>query len=476
MRQQAMPIIKDDIELPKQPPHNIEAEQALLGAILLNNDVLHRVTDIVEAGHFFDPLHGRIYKACARIIHSGQRATPVTLKPYFENEEPVGPLTVPQYLGRLASQGTGTLNAVSYADTIRNQSDRRSLIIIGEDVTASAYDAHIDCDVSDIIEEAEESLFKLGHGKITGNRQVDISEAVQNAIENLQDPTDNNLIKTGLHRLDEMFGGFRKGHLNILAARPAMGKSALAQSLSMSIAERGYGVAYFSLEMTHEEIAQRCIADLLYSGENSILYSDIANKSVPSHHMHRILEAGKRVTSIPLTIDDKRGITAPQLVAKARHIARAMEQQGNRLDIIVVDHLGLLKPSNAYRGNKTNEIGEISDALATLAKDLDVSVVALHQLNREVEKRNDKRPMLSDLRDSGNLEQDAHVVMFVYRAVYYLQNTKFDDDEKEIARLDLIERCRNEMEIIIAKQRGGECGTAHVNAFMGSNAIRNKVA
>lgn len=465
-----------DADVCKRVPHNIEAEQALLGAILINNDVLSIVTDLLEPGDFYDPLHGRIYKACARLIHSDQKATSVTLRTYFESEEPVGSLTVPQYLGRLVANAVGTFSVKSYAETIKRLSSLRSLILIGDDLANSSYDANIEVDVGDIIDDIEERLFKLQYGKQIGHRQLSIANAVREAIENLQDPNDNNLIPSGLKGINDKIGGYRKGYFIVLAGRPSMGKSALAQSESLKLARAGRGNAYFSLEMTHEEIAQRDIADMLYSGENSLTYAEIANKAVSEHHFHRILNAEKEFKSLPLVIDDKRGITAHQLVAKARQIARTMERRGNVLEVLFVDHIGLLKASSEYRGNKTNEMGEISNALATMAKDLNVCVVGLHQLNREVEKRADKRPTLADLRDSGNIEQDAHIVIFVYRGVYYLEKVKYDDHDKEIARLDLIEKMKNEMEVIIAKQRNGECGTVYVNAFMGSNAIRNKVA
>lgn len=467
------PAAQSAEDLPfRTAPHNIEAEQALLGAILVNNDAFDRVSMFLEPGHFYDPLHGRIFEICAKLIQAGKRTTPITLKTFFENEEPVGPLTVPQYLGRLAANATTIINAQEYGQTIYDLSIRRSLILIGEDIVNTAYDSPIDMPPASQIEEAEQRLFTVAEAKKYGAGFSAFSSALTDAIEMANEAykRDGGLSgrASGLKDLDGKMGGLQSSDLIVLAGRPAMGKTSLATNLAFNVArdmkqqaiEQGIpvdkygGVGFFSLEMSSEQLATRIIAE-----QSEISSEKIRRGMIDEHEFHELVRVSQELQELPLYIDDTGGISIAQLTARARKLKR---QHG--LGLIVVDYLQLLTGSSSKAAQgRVQEITEITTGLKALAKELEVPIIALSQLSRQVENRDDKRPQLADLRESGSIEQDADIVLFVFREEYYVQKNMPREDTPEFEQWQYeMERVHGLAEVIVAKQRHGATGAVKV--------------
>ena len=463
-------------ELPafRNAPHNIEAEQALLGAILVNNEALDRVSGFLEPLHFYDPLHAQIYETTAKLIQAGKLASPTTLKTFFEKLEPLGEMTVPQYLGRLVAQATTIINSEHYGRTIYDLAVRRQLIMIGEDIVNSAYDAPVDFPPKEQIADAEQRLYGLAETGKYGKGFETFSGALTLAIEmaNNAYQRDGGLsgIATGLHDLDQKMGGLQKSDLVILAGRPSMGKTALATNIAFNVAnsyrtERqangtdkvvdGAIVGFFSLEMSSEQLATRILAE-----QAEIPSEMIRRGKIDEGQFRRLREASARLAALPLYIDETGGITIAQLTARARKLKR---QRG--LGLLIVDYLQLLTGSGKRAAEgRVQEVTEITTGLKALAKELQVPVIALSQLSRQVEQREDKRPQLSDLRESGSIEQDADVVMFVFREEYYVQRaepsvTKPDDHLKWQAQMEAVHGLA---EVIIGKQRHGPTGTVRL--------------
>jgi len=465
----------DEASLPfREAPHNVEAEQALLGAILINNSAFDRVSAFLMPEHFFDPLHARIYETAGKLIQAGKHATPITLKTFFESEEPVGGLTVPQYLGRLAASAVSVLNAYDYGRMIYDLSIRRNLIIVGEDMVNTAYDSPVDMPPGAQIEEAEQRLFELAEKGKYGSGFMAFSTALTDAIEMASSAyeRDGHLsgLSTGLHDLDRTLGGLQKSDLVILAGRPSMGKTALATNIAFNVAKAhrseadaegnektvdGGIVGFFSLEMSAEQLATRIIAE-----QAEIPSEKIRRGAVTQDEFYRLVEVTKQMEHMPLYIDHTGGISVAQLAARARKLKR---QKG--LDLLVVDYVQLIAGSSKRASdNRVQEITEITTGLKALAKELDVPVLALSQLSRQVEQREDKRPQLSDLRESGSIEQDADVVMFVFREEYYVQRqepstTKVEEHQKWQDEMDQVQGIA---EVIIGKQRHGPTGTVRM--------------
>ncbi len=458
----------------RQPPHNLEAEQALLGAILVNNESLDRVSGFLQPGHFYDPLHARIYETLATLIHAGKVATPVTVKSFFENAEPIdGNTSVPQYLGRLAANATTIINAAEYGRTVYDLSTRRSLIVIGEDLVNTAYDSGVDQPPKTQIEEAESRLYGLAeqnkYGQGFESFQSALTTAINMANSAFQRAGHLSGASTGLSDLDHKLGGLQRSDLIILAGRPSMGKTALATNIAYNVAKAyksekapdgtetvtdGGIVGFFSLEMSSEQLATRILAE-----QAEISSEKIRRGMIDDHEFRRLAETAAEMSRIPLFIDQTGGITIAQLSARARKLKR---QHG--LDLLIVDYLQLLSGSKRGDGNRVQEITEITTGLKALAKELVVPIIALSQLSRQVENREDKRPQLSDLRESGSIEQDADVVMFVYREEYYLERIKPQEGSAEFAEwFTKAQAASGKAECIIGKQRHGPVGTVELS-------------
>jgi replicative DNA helicase len=454
-------------------PHNIEAEQALLGAILVNNEAFYRVSDFLEPGHFFEPLHQSIFDVGASLIRAGKVATPVTLKTFLPADLDIGGLNMSQYLARLAAEATTVINAGDYGRTIYDLAIRRSLIVIGEDMVNVAYDAPVDFAPQDQIEDAERRLYELAEtGKYDSGFQrfaSALTTAVDMAARAYQRDGKLSGLATGLTDIDRQMGGLQSSDLIILAGRPGMGKTALATNIAYNVAKHWHGevrpdgrthtvdggiVGFFSLEMSAEQLATRIISE-----QAGIPSYRIRRGEIDPSDFDRIAACAREMETIPLYIDETGGLSIAQLAARARRLKR---QRG--LDMLVIDYVQLLSGSSRRSNeNRVQEITEITTSLKALAKELNVPILALSQLSRQVESRDDKRPQLSDLRESGSIEQDADVVLFVFREEYYLKNREPRAGTEEHFKWQAdMEAVHGKAEVIIGKQRHGPTGSVQL--------------
>ena len=463
----------DDRPDEKEPPHSIEAEQSLLGAILVYSSAIGEVIGVVEPNHFFEPLHGRIFEAMLDFTGKGKPVTAVTLMSLFQAEPPIGELTVPQYLGRLASAATTIINVRAYAGVVRDHAMRREMIVLGETLSGAAWDHY--STVSDIGSKAVDTLTNILTAPKDGRKTTElVGDTALNLIARIRAGDMPDTVPTGISDFDRHLvgGGFQGGELIFGAARPGMGKSTFAPQIGLNQARAGYGVIYQSLEMSKDALTARCLSSLIYTETSPIPYSDISSFRVPEGQLYRLDEAQRLMDGIPLLIDDQGGLTVAEIAARARVIASRWRSKGVPLRGLIIDHLGKIKPSSRYAGQRVQEVGEISDTLMALAKELGIYVFALSQLSRKTEQRDNKRPELQDLRDSGCLEQDADKAIFFYREAYYHEIPE-DDPGKEAERLIKLEACWHKLEARIAKQRGGALRNINLFASMPNCAVRN---
>ncbi|MCM2502995.1 replicative DNA helicase [Aureimonas altamirensis] len=454
----------------REAPSNIEAEQALLGAILVNNDAYYIVHDFLKPDHFFEPLHREIFGKASEMIRMGKIANPVTIKTFLAANDKVGDITVAQYLARLAAEATTIINAADYGRGIYDLALRRSLIRIGEEMVNDAFDAPLDMEPKKQIEDSERKLFELAEtGRYDGGFQP-FSDAMALAIEmaGAAKDRDGGLsgISTGIREMDRRLGGLQPSDLVILAGRPAMGKTSLVTNIAFNIAnayepaeqadgsfkaKNGGVVAFFSLEMSAEQLATRIISE-----QSEVSSSKIRRGNITDAEYAKLVACTEMMQRAPLYIDQTGGISIAQLAARARRLKR---QRG--LDVMVIDYVQLMQGSSRRASeNRVQEITEITTGLKALAKELAVPIIALSQLSRQVESREDKRPQLADLRESGSIEQDADVVMFVYRDEYYLQSKEPKaGTEEHLKWQQAMNEARGKAEVIIAKQRHGPTGT-----------------
>jgi replicative DNA helicase len=454
----------------REAPNNIEAEQALLGAILVNNDAFYRVSDFLKASHFHEPLHRKIYEVLAEFIRMGKTANPVTVKTFLPSDQKVGDMTVAYYLARLAAEAVTVINAADYGRAIYDLATRRALITVGEDMVNIAYDAPVDMAPQEQIEDAERRLFELAEtGRYDGGFES-FTDAVKTAVDmaNAAYMRDGHLsgISTGFRDIDRRMGGLQPSDLIIVAGRPGMGKSSLATNIAFHIANsyepaqqadgsfkaaNGGVVGLFSLEMSSEQLATRIISE-----QTEIPSSKIRRGEITEADFDKLVACSQMMQKLPLYIDQTGGISIAQLAARARRLKR---QRG--LDVIIIDYVQLMTGSSRRASeNRVQEITEITTGLKALAKELNVPVIALSQLSRQVESRDDKRPQLSDLRESGSIEQDADVVLFVFREEYYLKNREPKPGTEEYFKWEAeMNETRGKAELIIAKQRHGPTGT-----------------
>src|SRR6187431_784985 len=454
----------------RNAPQNIEAEQAVLGAIIVNNEAFYRVSDFLEPRHFFEPIHQQLYELAGNLIRAGKIATPVTLKTFLPTDMDIGGLNASQYLARLAAEATTVINAADYGHTICDLSVRRNLISIGEDMVNVAFEAPVDFAPREQIEDAERKLYEIAEAGRFGAGFQRFAQALTTAVDMAARAyqRDGKLsgLATGLADMDRMMGGLQHSDLVILAGRPGMGKTALATNMAYNIAKTWRGevrpdgrmesvnggiVGFFSLEMSAEQLATRIISE-----QTEIPSYRIRRGEIDPSDFDRIAQIAREMESMPLFIDETGGLSISQLTARARRLKR---QRG--LDLLVIDYIQLMTGSSkkAQQG-RVQEVTEITTGLKALAKELNVPIVALSQLSRQVESRDDKRPQLSDLRESGSIEQDADVVLFVFREEYYLKNKEPRPGTEEYfkwqAEMDIV---TGKAELIIGKQRHGPTGT-----------------
>jgi replicative DNA helicase len=453
-------------------PHNIEAEQALLGAVLVNNEAYYRVSDFLLPEHFFEAVHQKVFELAGSLIRMNKVASPVTLKTFLPPDLDIGGLTASQYLARLAAEATTVINAEDYGRTIYDLAIRRSLIIIGSDMVNVAYDAPVDLAPRDQIEDTERRLYELAEvGRYDGGFQrfaTALTTAVEMAAHAYQREGKLSGLATGLNDVDRMMGGLQRSDLLILAGRPGMGKTALATNIAYNVAKAWAGevradgrmetinggiVGFFSLEMSAEQLATRILSE-----QSEVPSYRIRRGEIDPNDFDRIAGIARDMEEIPLYIDETGGLSIAQLAARARRLKR---QRG--LDLLVVDYIQLLQGSARKNDGRVQEVTEITTGLKALAKELNLPILALSQLSRQVESRDDKRPQLSDLRESGSIEQDADVVMFVFREEYYLKNKEprpgTEEHFKWQTEMDLV---HGKAELILGKQRHGPTGTVQL--------------
>ena len=437
-------------------PNNIEAEQSVIGSILVSNEIFDEINMIVNSKNFYDPMHQKIFSAIEKLIYSGTLANPITLKNYFENEK--DEINVPDYLVKITKFSTSSRQAIEYSKLIYDLFVKRELIKISENVIDSAKLNDLDKDGQSIIENFEKSLFDLAEKGSFSSSLVKFDEAMKMTIEMASSAYKNEEglvgVPTGLRDLDDRLGGLHKSDLLIIAGRPSMGKTALATNIAFHAAKkiqedgRKSTIAFFSLEMSSEQLSTRILAE-----QSRIKSNDIRRGRISEEQFDKFIETSKNISELPLYIDETPAISIAALSNRARRIKRLYG-----LDMVVVDYIQLMKASN-FREGRVQEISEITQGLKALAKELSVPVLALSQLSRAVESRDIKKPQLSDLRESGSIEQDADVVMFVYREAYYLEkleprpatveHAEWQSKMNEISTL---------AEIIIGKQRHGPTG------------------
>jgi replicative DNA helicase len=464
------PLLDGDSDDPglRTPPHNLEAEQALLGAILDDNQIFENACESLLPEHFFDPVNAHIFAAAGTLIERGQVADAVTLKTHLENDGALEDVGGTRYLARLLGSMVGRYNAAEYARIIRDLALRRELIAIGKEIVGRAYDPEMESDGGDQIEEAEQRLFELADTGRPESGFLDFATALKQAVDTadtaMKRDTHITGVTCGLRDLDGMLGGLHNSDLVVLAARPSMGKTALATKIAFSAAKafhdsggtEGAQVAFFSLEMSAEQLANRLLAE-----QAQVRSDKIRRGEITMDDFNRFVEVTRELSAVPLFIDETPALSVAALRSRARRMKR---QKG--LGLIVVDYLQLMQGS-ARSENRVQEISQITRGLESIAKELNLPVLALSQLSRAVEQRDPKIPQLSDLRESGTIEQDADVVMFIYREEYYLARSEpkrreGEADEKYMERIqqhkEQMATVHNEAEVHIAKQRHGPTG------------------
>ena len=446
-------LVKNEVN---ELPNNIEAEQSVIGSILISNEIFDELNIIINSKNFYDPMHQKIFSAIERLIYSGMLANPITLKNHFENEK--DELNVPDYLVKITKFSTSSRQAIEYSKLIYDLYVKRELIKISENVIDVAKLNDLENDGQSIIQNFEKSLFDLAEKGSFSSSLVKFDEAMKMTIEMAQVAYKNDEgivgVPTGLTDLDDRLGGLHKSDLLIIAGRPSMGKTALATNIAFNAAKkiqedgRKSTIAFFSLEMSSEQLSTRILAE-----QSRIRSNDIRRGRISEDQFDKFIETSKDIADLPLYIDETPAISIAALSNRARRIKRLYG-----LDMVVVDYIQLMRASNIKDG-RVQEISEITQGLKALAKELSVPVLALSQLSRAVEQRDDKKPQLSDLRESGSIEQDADVVMFVFREAYYIGRKEPQPNTVDHAEwLNKMNEVANRAEIIIGKQRHGPTG------------------
>jgi len=447
-------IVKDQF---KELPNNIEAEQAVIGSILVSNDIFDEISTLISSINFYDPMHQRIFEAIESLIYKGMLANPITLKNYFEDEK--DDLDVPEYLVKITKFSTSVRQAVEYSKIIYDMFVRRELIKISEQTIDSAKLNELDTNGQTIIENSERLLFDLAEKGSFNSSLVKFDEAMKQTIEMASAAYKNEEgivgVPTGLRDLDDKLGGLHQSDLIIIAGRPSMGKTSLATNIAFNAAQKlqesgkKSSIAFFSLEMSSEQLSTRIISE-----QARISSNDIRRGRISDEQFDKFLETSKNIAELPLYIDETPAISIAAMSNRARRIKRLFG-----LDMIVVDYIQLMRGTTYNKDGRVQEISQITQGLKAIAKELGVPVVALSQLSRQVEQRDDHKPQLADLRESGSIEQDADVVMFVYREGYYLQRKEPREATVEHAEWQAkMNEVAHLAQIIIGKQRHGPIG------------------
>ena len=452
-------LVSLDISKDEHVKKNIEAEQTILGSILANNEIFDEITDQLDESYFFDPIHQKIYKIIANLISKGLLANPVTIKNFFNSKEELIEIGGIDYLVKLTKVSTTKNQIKYYSQLLSDLYIRRQLINISEETLEESKNKDLEISGTNILENTERKLFEIAERGEFQRSFVTFKDALKETIDMATAAYKNDQgivgVPSGLTDLDDRLGGLHKQDLLIIAGRPSMGKTALATNIafnaSLNIKKNNLktSVAFFSLEMSSEQLSTRILSE-----QSRIKSNDIRRGKINQDDFERFIEASKNLEMLPLHIDDTPSITISALSNRARRLKR---KEG--LDLIVIDYIQLMKSSGYRNESRVLEIAEITQGLKALAKELDVPVLALSQLSRQVEQREDKKPQLSDLRESGSIEQDADVVMFVFREQYYLEKQEPKPGTAEhVEWQEKMSQIHNEAEILIGKQRHGPTG------------------
>lgn len=448
------------------------AERAVVARCLAEPSLIAQAAARVSPLDFVHPFLGECFRVLVDLHDTGRKPSMESLVSVFADDEVEAGLRVRDCLTRIVRQSLyGQFLPIEDAiEVMRDASSRNVLSKIAEDMRVGA---GVTRPIVETACDAAARLDELIAMSRSGVRQTFGGEAIATVVSKHFDSVDEKNPTTGLKDLDEVLGGWPKGELSVVAARPGMGKSAFATHALVRAAKNRMGCLFFSLEMTPLQISSRILTDLAFTADNPIYYEDILKRRIDERQRARLDQAKAIVDQLPLTIEVERGLTVTDVAVRARKLAAQYEHDGGSLDVVFVDHMLLLRASQRYAGNRVREVAEISDGLASLAKELNVAVVALCQLNRQVEGRENKRPGLSDLRDSGAIEEDASTVTFLYRPAYYLERLKADGPE-EYDRLEKLEKKRHDLEFIVAKNRNGRVETINSFVNIGANAIRDR--
>ena len=447
-------VIKENF---KELPNNIEAEQSVIGSILVTNEIFDEINTIISNINFYDPMHQKIFNAIESMIYKGMLANPITLKNFFENEK--DELNIPEYLIKITKFSTSVRQAIEYSKIIYDMFVRRELIKISEGIIYNAKENDLETNGKTIIENSEKLLYDLAEKGAFNSSLIKFDDAMKQTIEMASAAYKNEGgivgVPTGLRDLDDRLGGLHQSDLIIIAGRPSMGKTSLATNIAFNAAQKiqesgaKSSVAFFSLEMSSEQLSTRIISEQARIGSN-----DIRRGRISDEQFDQFLETSKNISELPLFIDETPAISIAAMSNRARRIKRLYG-----LDLIVVDYIQLMKGSYNNKDGRVQEISQITQGLKAIAKELGVPVLALSQLSRQVEQRDDHKPQLADLRESGSIEQDADVVMFVYREGYYLQRKEPREATVEHAEWQAkMNEVAHLAEIIIGKQRHGPIG------------------
>ena len=462
----SLDIVKNKLE---ELPNNIEAEQSIIGSILISNEIFDEINIIVNSKNFYDPMHQRIFGAIEKLIYSGMLANPITLKNHFENDE--DKINIPDYLVKITKFSTSIRQAIEYSKIVYDLYVKRELIKLSEEIIDLAKLNDLEKNSQKIIENSEKSLFDLAEKGSFSSTIVKFDEALKMTIDMASTAYKNEEgivgVPTGLRDLDEKLGGLHKSDLLIIAGRPSMGKTALATNIAFNAAKKiqldgkKTSVAFFSLEMSSEQLSTRILAE-----QSRIKSNDIRRGRISEDQFDKFIETSKDISELPLYIDETPAISIAALSNRARRIKRIYG-----LDLIVVDYIQLMTAIKSRKDGRVQEISEITQGLKALAKELSVPILALSQLSRAVEQRDNNKPVLADLRESGSIEQDADVVMFVYREAYYLERKEPRPGTVEYAEWQAkMSEVSNLAEIIVGKQRHGPTG----NVFLEFEAMFTK--
>ena len=453
----------DKINQERKLPSNIDAEQALIGSVLVNNDIIDEVASIINFNEFYDPVHSKIYSSIEKLHNKGMIANPITLKTSFEKDDNLSEVGGTEYLVKLTRLSSSVKQSIDYAKIIHEKFVKRELVKISENLSEDAIDEKLEKSGEDIIQDTEKMLFDLAERGTFNQSFLKFDQALDQTIEMATNAmkSDSGIvgIPTGLNDLDERLGGLHKSDLVIIAGRPSMGKTALATNIAYYAAKKVLddgkktSIAFFSLEMSSEQLATRIISE-----QSRIKSNDIRRGKVTEEEFNRLIETSRNIHQLPLIIDETPAVTIATLSNRARRIKRKFG-----LNLIVVDYIQLMSSGSRRYDGRVQEISEITQGLKALAKELNVPVLALSQLSRAVEQRDDKKPQLADLRESGSIEQDADVVIFVFREEYYVANKEPKMGTTEhMEWQSKMSEINGQANLIIGKQRHGPTGTINV--------------